>query len=217
MNRIFLITRGTHGREAQQTIEKFGKKNILSQIWEIEVDLPPILEEEDISLPDFSCCDLVLSYALHPDVNSFVVEALKLEPSEKVLLMPYKNAPLPPGYHVCGRLLVGVLNPCCVIPPFKNRILSVFIEEFGTPSFHIQTDGSHITKVDVTTHTRCGTADFVAENLVGVPVHKAYTMAGLLAQYFCQSSRGPYGSIHDAGKVHAEAVKKALEKAKKVT
>lgn len=210
MNRICLITRGNAGNKIKETIEKFGKKNILCQTWEIEEDLPVILEKEDISLPDFGDCDLVLSYALHPDVNLLVVETLKN--SEKVVLMPYENAPLPPGYHVYGNLLVGVLKPCCVVPPVKNRILSVFQEEFGTPSFTIETDGILITNVEVGRHTRCGAADFVAENLVGVPVKEAYQKAGLLAQYHCQSSKGPLGSIHDAGKVHAEAVKKALKK-----
>lgn len=213
MNRICLITRGNAGKKIKETIEKFGKKNILGQTWEIKEDLPVILEKEDISLPDFGDCDLVLSYALHPDVNLLIVETLK--DSEKVVLMPYENAPLPPGYHVYGKFLVGVLKPCCVVPPFKNRILSVFQEEFGTPSFTIETDGILITNVEVGQHTRCGAADFVAENLVGVPFKEAYQKAGLLAQYHCQSSKGPLGSIHDAGKVHAEAVKKALKKGNK--
>lgn len=209
MNSIFLITRGHSGKKIKETIKKFGKKNILSKTWEIKEDLPPILEKDEISLPDFSDCDLILSYALHPDINLFIVETLK--DTEKVLLMPYEKAPLPPGYHVYGKFLVGVLTPCCVVPPFKNRILSAFREEFGTPSFYIETDGVTITNVTVKTHTRCGVADFVAETLVGAPVKEAYQKAGLLAQYHCQSSKGPLGSIHDAGKVHAEAVEKALK------
>lgn len=209
MNRILLITRGKYGRGVQKTIEKYGKKNILTKTWKIREDLPPIIEKEDIALPDFSECDLILSYALHPDVNLFIIEAEKS--SEKVLLMPYQSAPLPPGYHVYNAFLVGVLKPCCVIPPFDNKILSVFREEFGTPSFTVQTDGKTITHVVANQHTRCGAADFVAENLGRVPVENAYQKAGLLAQYYCTSSTGPSGSIHDAGKVHAEAVKKALK------
>lgn len=211
MNRIFLITRGPSGKKVQETIEKYGKKNILSQIWEIEEDLPSIIEEDEISLPDFSTCDLVLSYALHPDITLFIIDALRDSVSEKVLLLPSTNAPLPPGFHVYGTLLAGVLKPCCVIPPYKNRILSIFREEFGTPSFTIQKDHEVISNVTVETHTRCGAADFVAEALRGTPVDEAYQKAGLLAQYYCQSSSGPSGSIHDAGKVHAEAVKKALK------
>lgn len=211
MNRIYVIIRGTYGKKVQETIEKYGKKNILCKTWELKEDLPPILEEEDITLPDFSSCDLILSYALHPDINLLIIDTLKS--SEKVLLMPYTKAPLPPGYHVYDKFLVGVLKPCCVIPPFKNSILSAFREEFGTPSFTIKTDSTKkITNITVKTHTRCGAADFVAENLVGVPVKEAYQKAGLLAQYHCQSSKGPSGSIHDAGTVHAEAVKKALDK-----
>ena len=212
MNRIFLVTRGHYGKNVQETLQKYGKKNTLSKTWEIKEDLPPILEEEDITLPDFSDCDLILSYALHPDINFFIVEALKESTTEKVVLMPHEKAPLPPGYHVYNHVLVGVLNPCCVISPFKNRILSIFREEFGTPFFTIQTDLKTVTNVTVESHTRCGAADFVAENLVGVPVEEAYQKAGLFAQYYCQSSKGPFGSIHDAGKVHAEAVKKALKK-----
>jgi len=211
MNRIFLITRGPSGKKVQEIIEKYGKKNILSQTWEIEEDLPPIIEKDEISLPDFNTVDLVLSYALHPDITLFIIDALKDSTSEKVLLLPSTNAPLPPGFHVYGTLLVGVLKPCCVIPPYKNRILSIFREEFGTPSFTIQKDHEIITNITVENRTRCGAADFVAEALRGTPVDEAYQKAGLLAQYYCQSSSGPSGSIHDAGKVHAEAVKKALK------
>jgi hypothetical protein len=209
MNRIFLITRGTSGKKIQETLKRFGKKNILHKTWELEPDLPAVLDEEDVRLPDFSDCNLVLSYALHPDINLFIVDALKS--AEALLLMPHTKAPFPPGYHVFGSLLVGVLKPCCVIPPFKNRILTLFCEEFGTPSFSIKTDRKKIVAATVESHTRCGAADFVAENLVGVPVGEAYQKAGLLAQYYCQSSTGPFGSIHDAGKVHAEAVRKALK------
>ncbi|KYK35000.1 MAG: hypothetical protein AYK18_03970 [Theionarchaea archaeon DG-70] len=210
MNRVCLLTRGEYGTGVQEIIEKYGKKNVISQTWEMKGDLPPILEEGEISLPDFENCDLILSYVMHPDVNLDIINVLKS--SEKVLLMPHHEAPLPPGYHVYGNFLVGVLSPCCVIPPFENKILSVFREEFGTPSFHITTKDGRICEVEVVRHTRCGAADFVAENLVGVPAKEAYTKAGLLAQYHCQSSKGPLGSIHDAGKVHAEAVKKALKR-----
>ena len=213
MNKVFLVTRGNVGKKVQETLEKYGKKNVLSQIWVIKEDLPPILEKEDVSLPDLRGSDLILSYALHPDINLFIIDELKS--LKKVVLMPHENAPLPSGYHVYGNLLVGVLKPCCVIPPFDNEILSTFREEFGTPSFTIHTDGITITHVAVNQHTRCGAADFVAENLVGVTLKDAYQQGGLLAQYYCQSSQGPSGSIHDAGRVHAEAVKRALKDSEK--
>jgi len=208
MNRIFLITKGNHGKKVQETIQKYGEKNVLDQIWKVREDLPSIVEKDDISLPDFDSCDLILSYALHPDINLLVIDAL--ESSEKVLLMPYEKAPLRPGYYRYDAFLVGILKPCCVVPPFKNRILSAFQEEFGTPSFAIQTENTKITNVTVERHTRCGAADFIAENLVEVSVEEAHLKAGLLAQYYCQSSKGPSGSIHDAGMVHAEAVRRAL-------
>jgi hypothetical protein len=213
MNRIFLIIREKYGTGIQETIEKYGKKNILSEIWEIDEALPPILDEEDILLPDFSRCDLVLSYALHPDINLAIIETLTQ--TEKVLLLPYEKAPLPPRYHVYGKFLVGVLKPCCIVPPFDNRIISVFREEFGTPSFTIEPDDTVVMNAEVNCHTRCGAADFVAENLVGVPVSEACQKAGLLAQYFCKSSAGPFGAIHEAGRIHAKAVRKALGKSEK--
>jgi hypothetical protein len=212
MNKVFLITRGIYGNGVKAVIKEHGKKNILYETWEVDEDLPPIIDEDDISLPDFTGCDLILSYALHPDINLFIIDALKC--SEKVLLMPHGNAPLPPGYHAYGQFLVGVLKPCCVIPPFDNDILSVFREEFGTPSFFIETDGNLITRCEVQVHTRCGAADFIAENIVGVSLEKVYQKAGLYAQYHCQSSLGPLGAIHDAGKIHADAVKKALHRKK---
>jgi hypothetical protein len=213
MNRIFLIIREKYGSGIQETIEKYGKKNILSKTWEIDEKLPPILDEKDILLPDFSGCDLILSYALHPDINLAIIETLK--PAEKALLLPYEKAPLPPGYHVYGKFLVGVLRPCCVVPPIDNKIISIFREEFGTPSFTIEPDDTTIVNVEVSCHTRCGAADFVAKNLGGVPISEAYQKAGLLAQYFCKSSAGPFGSIHEASRIHAEAVRKALRRSEK--
>jgi hypothetical protein len=208
MNRIFLITRSSSGNKVKEALERFGRKNKLQGTWELPADLPPIMDEEDVSLPDMTDMDVILSYALHPDVNFFLIESLKS--TEKVILMPHSGAPLPAGYHVYDDLLVGVLNPCCVVPPRKNKILDEFIEEFGTPAFSIEIEEGIIRKVTVIRHTRCGAADFIAEHLVGTPADKAYTQAGLFAQYFCQSSGGPSSSIHDAGKIHAEAVKKVL-------
>lgn len=211
MNRVFLITRDRYGKGVKSVIEEYGTKNVLYRTWDIDEDLPPIIDEEDISLPDFTGCHLILSYALHPDINFFIIEALKC--LEKVLLMPHGKAPLPPGYHEYGKFLVGVLKPCCVIPPFDNDILAEFREEFGAPSFFIETDGNIITGCQVNIHTRCGAADFIAENIIGVPLENAYQKAGLFAQYHCQSSLGPLGAIHDAGKIHADAIKKALRRA----
>jgi len=210
MNRILLIIRSVSSAKVKEALERFGRTNRLHRVWEISGDLPPLMDEEDISLPEMNDIDVILSYTLHPDINYFLVEQLKSSSTEKVLLMPHDHAPLPPGYHVYGNLLVGVLNPCCIIPPFKNSILSEFRKEFGTPAFHIEVKDRVITDITVITHTRCGAANFVAEHLVGIPVDESYTKAGLLTQYHCQSSGGPSGSIHTAGKIHAEAVKKAL-------
>jgi hypothetical protein len=212
MNRVCLVTRGTLGCVVKKTLETYGQKNILTQTWDIKEELPPFMEKEDIELPDFGTCDLILSYALHPDLNLAIIDLVR--PRKSVLLMPYTRAPLPPGYHEIDSLLVGVLKPCCVVPPSQNPVIKEFRDEFGAPSFSIEVDNNIITHVTVTCHTRCGAADFVAENLRGIPVNEAYQKAGLLSQYYCQSSAGPLGSIHEAGRIHAEAVRKALRTAK---
>ncbi|MBU7036996.1 MAG: hypothetical protein HXS52_03620 [Theionarchaea archaeon] len=208
MNRVCLITRGNLGKVVKETLVTHGKKNLLAQTWDISENLPPLMENDAVELPVFCDCDLVLSYALHPDINLAVIDLLKSKRS--VLLMPYSKAPLPPGYHEINSLLVGVLKPCCVIPPSKNSVIQEFRQEFGAPSFSITVHDDVITQVTVVCHTRCGDADFVAKNLVGVPAEEACQKAGLLSQYYCQSSSGPRGSIHEAGKIHAEAVRKAL-------
>jgi hypothetical protein len=213
MNRVCLVTRGIAGSVVKKTLETYGQKNKLIQTWDTQEELPPFMEKEDIELPDFSNCDLILSYALHPDLNLAIIDQVRSRTS--VLLMPYTKAPLPPGYHEIDSLLVGVLKPCCVVPPSQNPIVKEFREEFGAPSFSIEVDHNIITHVTVTCHTRCGAADFVAENLRGTPATEAYQKAGLLSQYYCQSSAGPLGSIHEAGRIHAEAVRKALRLQKK--
>jgi hypothetical protein len=213
MNRVCLVTRGISGSVVKKTLETYGQKNILTQTWDIQEELPPLMETEDIELLDLGNCDLILSYALHPDLNLAIIDLVRKRKS--VLLMPYTKAPLPPGYHEIDSLLVGVLKPCCVVPPSQNSVIKEFREEFGAPSFSIEVDHDRITHVTVTCHTRCGAADFVAENLMGIPVTEAYQKAGLLSQYYCQSSAGPLGSIHEAGRIHAEAVRKALRPSKK--
>lgn len=208
MNRVCLITRGNLGAAVKKTLETYGKENVLTRTWDIKEELPPFMEKDEIELPDFYDCDLILSYALHPDINLAIIN--QVEPGKMVLLMPYGKAPLPPGYHRFTSLLVGVLKPCCIVPPSENPVITEFREEFGAPSFSVEVENSIITRMTVTCHTRCGGADFVAENLIGTPTTEAYQEAGLLSQYFCQSSAGPLGSIHEAGKIHAEAVRKAL-------
>ncbi|MGC1121487.1 MAG: DUF166 family protein [Candidatus Methanofastidiosia archaeon] len=208
MNRVCLVTRGNLGRVVKKTLETYGQKNILTKTWNMKEELPPIMEKEDIGLPDFHDCDLILSYALHPDINLAIIDLVKSK--KNILLMPYTRAPLPPGYHEIDSLLIGVLKPCCAVPPSQNPVIKEFREEFGAPSFSIEVDHNIITRATVACHTRCGAADFVAENLTRIPASEAYQKAGLLSQYYCQSSAGPLGSIHEAGRIHAEAVRKAL-------
>ncbi|MGD2073024.1 MAG: DUF166 family protein, partial [Candidatus Thorarchaeota archaeon] len=86
MNRIFLITRSSGGNKVKEALERFGRKNKLQGIWELPADLPPLMEEEDVSIPDMSDMNVILSYALHPDINFFLIESLKS--TEKVILMP---------------------------------------------------------------------------------------------------------------------------------
>lgn len=162
----------------------------------LDEDLPPIVEKCDLPESLFEC-DVVLSYAFHPDVNLEIAERAK-----GLVIIVGRDRYL-------RRKGVIVEDVCCA-----TLRKHPFFERFGIPEFEVEIEDGRLKNVKVLRSAPCGATFFVAERLKGVEVNRAPILAGYYAQiYPCLSTRGRGGGIHKAGKVHELAIMRAIRKA----
>ncbi len=161
----------------------------------LDEDLPPMLEEFDLPEELFEC-DVVISYAFHPDINLEIAERAK-----GLVIVVGRDRYL-------RRKGVVVEEVCCA-----TLRKHPFFERFGIPEFEVRVEDGKLEDIKVLRSAPCGATYFVAEKLKGVEVENAPTLAGYYTQiYPCLSTRGLGGGIHKAGKVHELAMMRAIRK-----
>ncbi len=176
-------------------------------VYRLPNDLPEVLDE-GIEIPDdLFKCDVILSYAFHPDVNLEIVERADREKVELVLVAGnYRFLK-----RVKRRVRVIVEDVCCstLVKGCK------FFEKFGIPELEVEIDEfDRIERARVLRSAMCGATYFVAEKLIGVNMEDAPVKAGYLTQiYPCLASRGIGGGIHKAANIHKLAVERAIKRA----
>ncbi len=215
--RIGILLRGKYGRRAMEMIsERF---NVIS--YELPPNLPPVIDEpEEIVeaiLDEVLSADILLSYALHPDINLEVIR-LAAEKGARLIILPggSKSGSRAQIKETADRYGIRVLweDICCATPYIEDEDIKEFIEAYGMPEFEVEIEDGKIKDVRVKRGAICGSSFFVAEKLRGVSVDEAPSRAGYLTQiYPCYASRGIDGKIHRAANVHKRAIEKAIERA----
>ncbi len=213
--KIAVILRKKYGRRALEQISK--KFETVS--FKMPDELPEIIDDtESIEIPDeIFDSDIILSYALHPDVNYEVIRRSKGR-KVKYIILPggaksgsaYQLKKL--GEEVGVRVLWEDI--CCATPLIKDRDLIEFFKSFGMPEFEIRVKNGIIEDVKVKRSAICGSSYFVAEKIKGLRIEDAPTKAGYFTQiYPCFATRGLEGGIHRAANIHKSQVEKAIRKA----
>lgn len=205
--KVAIIQRGYHGKQSAQEISK--KYHVVTH--QLPEELPELME--DIEIPEeILNADLIISYANHPDVNLELVKKStgavfitgKGGAKSQLLTEAEKNG---------TRLFVEQI--CCTASKDLGEELE-FFQYFGRPEFEVQLDSDKkkIEDVRVIRTAFCGATHFVAQNLKGVDIDKALSLAGYYTQvYPCLASRGIEGKIHLAAKIHLKAMERAIDKA----
>ncbi len=215
---IGIITRGKYGNRALVNIKKHSDFRVYSA--EIPDILPDFIENPkhivaSLKLDTVVSNDLVITYALHPDLNPEIVKLAGVNGAKAVIIAGgmRKVGSLPEIKEIAEKynMHVEVHEICCEINENSN-IMKEFTLCFGKPEVEITIKKDRIAKVKVKRGALCGSTWYMAEALVGTCKHEAPAKAGLLVQqYPCRAVRGLKGGIHRAGELHKKAVETALE------
>lgn len=205
--KVAIIQRGYHGKQSAQEISK--KYNVVTHHFPEE--LPELMEEVEIP-EEILDADLIISYASHPDINLEVVKRaagavfITGEGGSKAQLLKEAEK---------NGTRVFVEQICCTAGKDLGEELE-FFQYFGKPEFEVELDSDkkRIEDVKVLRTAFCGATHSVAENLKGVSIDKAPSLAGYYTQiYPCLASRGIEGKIHLAAKIHLKATERAINEA----
>ncbi len=214
--KVAVILRKKYGKRAVELISK--KFQVVT--YRIPDELPEIIDEpEEIELPDeIFDADIILSYALHPDVNHELVRRAEGK-KVKAIILPggAKSGSRAQLKELGEKYGVKVMweDVCCATPYIQDEDISEFFAEFGLPEFEVVVENGKIMDVKVKRAAICGSTYFVAENLKGMSIDEAPTKAGYFTQiYPCFATRGIDGKIHQAANIHKRQIEKAIERAK---
>ncbi len=214
--KVAVVLRKKYGRRAvEQISERFQVVT-----FRLPDELPEIMDEpEELELPDrLFDADIILSYALHPDVNYEIIRRAEGR-NVKAIILPggAKSGSRAQLKELGEKHGVRVVweDVCCATPYIQDEAISEFFAEFGLPEFDVIVEDGKIKDVKVKRAAICGSTYFVAESIKGMDADEAPTKAGYFTQiYPCFASRGIDGKIHQAANIHKRQIEKAIERTK---
>ncbi|MDI9395490.1 MAG: DUF166 domain-containing protein [Euryarchaeota archaeon] len=217
MTVIGVITRGKYGHRLIESIKEHSDFSVLTA--DLPEFVPAFIEEPDEFLENLNfdrnvfSAEIVVSYALHPDLSSAVAK-IAAEAGVRSLIVP--GGPSRASVTELKKISeasgmdVEVDEICCTLEP--NSCNRPFSDIFGVPVLKVRTENGKIAEVKVIKGAPCGSTWYMAKEIVGVPVKDAPPKAGLLIQHYpCRAGRGDLGGIHESGEMHKQAFIKALE------
>lgn len=217
---IGVITRGKYGLRLVENIRTHSSFKVSSI--EIPEALPDFIEEpaefiNGLNLGrSFFSNDLIITYIMHPDLTPELIrKAGECGAHAVIIAGSVSNAGGLDELEIISRkygIHIEIHEICCEIGQSTNSTIREFSALFGMPQIKISTENGIISNVSVTRGAPCGSTWHMAKNLIGTKVKVAPAKGGLLIQqYPCRAMRGAKGGIHKAGKLHKEAVEKALK------
>lgn len=217
---IGVITRGKYGLRLVENIRKHS--GFIVSSLEIPENLPDFIEAPDefingLNLDmSFFSNDLIITYIMHPDLTPELVRKSGECGAHAVIIAGgTANAGGKDELEKISKkfgIHIEIHEICCEIGHSTNRIIKEFSALFGRPQIKAASENGMISNVSVTRGAPCGSTWYMAKNLMGTKVKEAPAKGGLLIQqYPCRAIRGTKGGIHKAGKLHKEAIEKALK------
>ena len=214
--KIGIITRGKYGKRVIETIKKWTD---LSVVTTGLPDLPNFIEEPDkiVEQIDKSVfdVDLLMSYALHPDLNPEIAKLAGKLGVKAVIIPggPAKAGSIEELHEISKKfdMAIEITEICCSHAHSDDATIDEFISKLGRPEYKIEVKNGKVSKVEVIRGAPCGSSFFVADQLIGLDIKEAPSKGGWYTQiYPCRASRGIKGKIHTSAEIHKKAVEDAL-------
>lgn len=205
MQKVMVFQQNDSGKVKIRGMKQFGSGHFKIETFDINEDLPAILDNTSNYLPNTIDTDLVIDYLKHRDLS----EDLSLLCEKQGIPMVASGKKILSGSAICTPI-------CCTLPPYK--ILGEYSKFFGAPELEVKIENKKIQQIKVKRGAPCGATWLAAEKIKNLPLQEAITRFGLEVQFFCSANPAGwdplYGKspVHLAADIHSASLKISLKK-----
>jgi hypothetical protein len=239
---ILVLYQGTYGQRISDNLKLLAPKDWKIEVFILPVVLPVIVDEPEEFLPkDFPSADLLLYLAESSRAAQLLPAAVQLSGACAVIAPIDNNAWIPAGLQNQLRREARALSAVTIFPePFctlteesihqegdltskQQMVLLGFLQHFGRPRMRVILDEEkNIGEVIIERSAACGSSQYAAERLRGVPASEAVPQGGLICLHYpCLASMKPTrpkdgveNLMHLSGVIFNEELEIALQQAK---
>jgi len=238
---ILILNQGTYGQRIADNLNLRAPDNWQVKILKLPDALPVIVDDPGEFLPaDIPSADLLLYLAENSQAAQLMPGAVQLSGARAVIAPIDNNAWIPAGLRHQLRRELNALGAAVVFPepfctlteelidaqpdlrPKQLEMLIAFTRNFGRPRLSvILDDDEKIEEVIIERGAACGSSQYAAERLRGIPAEEAVPQGGLICLHYpCLASMKPTrpkdgveNLMHLSGVIFNEELEKALSKA----
>ncbi len=207
MQKIMVFQQNGSGKTKIAGINKFGEKQFIIETFDIDLPLPPVVDDTSPYLPETIKADIVLDYLKHRDLSDDLsVLCKKLD-----IPMISSGKKITLGNAVCPPV-------CCALS--RQTRLGDYGRAFGKPEIEVIVEKNMIVEIKVLKGAPCGATWHAAEKIKNMPIEKALTRFGLEVQFFCSADPASWdplwgkSPVHLAADIHSAVLKAGLKKKK---
>jgi hypothetical protein len=219
--KLYIISSGKYGSRIINSLAEMGLASSMVGLEELPEDLPEFIDDFEGYIPkNIPRADLILAVGLFGDINMIVPLIAEKSGAKSVIIPHHDPAQVPPGLQSeiiesAPDVKIVFPKPFCTLEPVGDQFIDEFCQEFGKPEMEIESDGL-VKKVTVTRTAPCGSTNYIAEHIEGIPADEVELEAGnKLHNYPCNASMATDPVVGDtilhlAGYQVKETVRRAL-------
>ncbi|MFQ6126553.1 MAG: DUF166 family protein [Candidatus Heimdallarchaeota archaeon] len=222
---ILIVGRDAYYERICEYVEEKIGADCMVKCLQLPQDLPPFIEQPEklIDLKDINNPDLMISATNHPDLALYLAE-LAVKTGIKLLVygctenLIEKKGLMRQIKDICrGKVQVFIPPTICALKlsPTDKEANIPFFRQFGFPRFKVEQNNNNIVNITYERGAICGSTEIIVEELIRqkIPLERLVEKTGLFAQIGClaggEGTKG--GAIYKGARVHAAAMKSALE------
>jgi hypothetical protein len=209
---ILVLNQGTYGKRIAENLKLLAPDDWKIEVFILPDILPVIVDEPEEFLPeDLPSADLLVYLAESSRVEQLMPGAVRLSGACAVVAPIDNNAWIPAGLRLQLRRELQALfavsifpEPFCTLTedlikaekdlqPRQQEVLNEFIKYFGRPRIRVVLDDDkRIEEVIIERSAACGSSQYAADRLRGVPASEAVPKGGLICLHYpCLASMKP--------------------------
>ena len=202
---ILALTQGYYGNRIVEHLKTWAPREWAIEVIAVPSVLPPIIDEPEEFLPtEVSQVNLLLALVESPGAADLIPTLAKLS-GPKAVIAPIDNSVwLPLGLKNQLQQELAEMGITAVFPktfctltessagfrtnaePYDNESIASFAKHFGKPRLNIKVDphSETIAEVVIERGAPCGSTQYVAQRLVGMPIEEVLPRAGLIVHHY---------------------------------